>query len=503
MDSERRVFERRFELIITIVHWAALAVGIVVSAVRVDESGPVIGAALLAGIYVVLMQALPLDVKQSRVMGEALALGGVAASMGAVAFTEGVDSAYLLFSITPTLFAASILGPRTGLATALLSIAGLVTVAAALEQNVLSGSLLFAAGLQLVIAVAFSQARRLYQAEEARSAALEEASTGIAARLDRLGAAHDLLLQLSGLAGDAELNPVTAARETLDDLGATIKFEAAVVAVSGDDGPVVVARHGDEPVEAVQTTFPLRVGDREVGFVLLWSRLAFEAEEQRAIRAALRALSLSFSNVLLLRDIARRAVREERIRLARELHDEIGPSLASLGLALDLALLQHPLEPELGSHLRTLRGSVESLVEEVRRTVTDLREEGRGSLRQQANALAREFDEDGDPELVVDIDERRPPRPSIAGDLAAILGEAVRNARIHSGAARIVVDAQVDHDRGTFVVSDDGRGFDPAAVPMDRFGLVGMRERAQRLGADMRVESVPGEGTTVTLRWGP
>jgi signal transduction histidine kinase len=51
------------------------------------------------------------------------------------------------------------------------------------------------------------------------------------------------------------------------------------------------------------------------------------------------------------------------------------------------------------------------------------------------------------------------------------------------------------------VVSDDGRGFDPAAVPPGRFGLVGMRERAARVDASLAVVTAPGEGTRVVARW--
>ena len=60
---------------------------------------------------------------------------------------------------------------------------------------------------------------------------------------------------------------------------------------------------------------------------------------------------MGFSNVLLLQEITRNAIKEERVRLARELHDEIGPSLASLGLALDVAMVQGIEDPALAGNL--------------------------------------------------------------------------------------------------------------------------------------------------------
>ena len=51
-------------------------------------------------------------------------------------------------------------------------------------------------------------------------------------------------------------------------------------------------------------------------------------------------------------------------------------------------------------------------------------------------------------------------------------------------------------------ISDDGRGFDPAQVPHDRLGLENMQERAQAIGADLTIESQPGQGTQVTVLWG-
>ena len=161
--------------------------------------------------------------------------------------------------------------------------------------------------------------------------------------------------------------------QALESLSEVASFHAAVVALAGDDGPVVVARRGKEEPDDHRSIIPLSVGSRDVGMVVVISAREPTQAEYQATAESLQPVALAFSNILLLQDIARRAIREERARLARDLHDDIGPSLASLGLALDLALLQHPADPDLAEHLRELRTSVGGMVEDVRSTVADLR----------------------------------------------------------------------------------------------------------------------------------
>jgi signal transduction histidine kinase len=218
------------------------------------------------------------------------------------------------------------------------------------------------------------------------------------------------------------------------------------------------------------------------------------------LEESLSPLALAFSNVLLLQEIAGKAISEERTRIARELHDDLGPSLASLGLGLDLAMVQDQPSGALGEQLSQLRRSVSYLVDDIRRTVADLRSEPEPSLTNslQQNAAARP----GGPEVIVSIDERRPPRPSVAQELAAITSEAIRNATNHAEASQIVVGGVVDFDRGWLTVHDDGEGFDQQLVGEGHYGIIGMRERAQKIGAVLAIEA-GSQGTTVSIEWGP
>ena len=104
--------------------------------------------------------------------------------------------------------------------------------------------------------------------------------------------------------------------------------------------------------------------------------------------------------------------------------------------------------------------------------------------------------------MIVDLIERRPPRAAVIADLTAIIVEAARNAHVHSGASKIVVTGQVDRAFGRCSVVDDGVGFDPEHEPEGHYGLVGMRERASKIGAAIKFDSEAGAGTTVTVEWG-
>jgi signal transduction histidine kinase len=109
---------------------------------------------------------------------------------------------------------------------------------------------------------------------------------------------------------------------------------------------------------------------------------------------------------------------------------------------------------------------------------------------------------DGPPEIVVDLDERRPPRAALVGDLTAMVTEAMRNAHRHSKASKVIVTGRVDRAFGSCSIIDDGVGFDPLHEPHGHFGLTGMRERAEKIDATIEFESAPGTGTTVTVEWG-
>jgi signal transduction histidine kinase len=186
--------------------------------------------------------------------------------------------------------------------------------------------------------------------------------------------------------------------------------------------------------------------------------------------------------------------------VARELHDDIGPALASLGLGLDV-LIQTSQGGPTGRQLERLRQATTNLVELVRATVAALRRADTTTVIDHIHRIAAEIGA-GPPNLIVAVKEEEPAEGGTANEVGAILVEAVRNAARHASAETIRIEGVITSESGRLIVSDDGRGFDSRADYPGHFGLVGMRERAAAIGGNIAISSVPGRGTTLHVVWG-
>ena len=444
------------------------------------------------------MQIVPRRIRDSEQWGELLAVLGIVAALIAMALTGGSESAYVIFLAGPPLFAAGFLGVRVGLETAALAIAGLFVVARALEQPLIDESTIQPAFLYALIVITFIQVRRIMAETRARSAELQAATD----RVERIQTAHTLLTSLSELANTQELNPMTIGNVALRDLAGSVPFAAGRVSLIRDDGEaVVVARTGDPDGTADPVAYPIDMRGVSLGRIELWPEVGQDLDRyDPSIQPIVSQVGLAFDNVALLQRIAHRTVHEERVRLARELHDNIGPALASLGLRLDMLIHAADDDDELVKHLEGTREAVTALVEEVRTTVSDLRHDNVASIVEQAYEVAAEAAGSG-PEISVAIREHRPPRPAVAVELRAILTEAVRNAIEHSQASILQIEGEVDRDRGRISVVDNGRGFDPSELPKNHYGVLGMQERAAEFGGSLTVESDEKSGSRVTIAW--
>jgi signal transduction histidine kinase len=495
------IWDRRTRLALIWCEWLALVLGIFVTIFVSGGATPVnLGAAAIAGLYVMASSVTPVEWFRRPLVLDGAVVIGVVLTMLAVTLTGSADSPYLLLAITPTLLAGFFGGARPAFSAALLASGMLWLIELSDVVRNIPGVLL-ATGIQLLMAITITQVRRLLGEMQSRSQAMEKEQVVAAQRIAQLQTAHDLLARLSELTANQETNPMKLATTALESLVVRHPTTAAAAAITSDKGPVLVARVGIEPPNPQRLTLPLRAAGKETGWVMLASQQPLSKVEIAELEESLRPLALAFSNVSLLQEIAEKAIFEERSRIARELHDDLGPSLASLGLGLDLAMVQNPTTGPLGDQLTQLRRSVSYLVDDIRRTVADLRSEPEPSL---TNALKQSAIHLSDaPEVLVSIDERRPPRPSVAQDLAAITSEAIRNAAKHAHAQKVVVGGVVNFDRGWLTIHDDGRGFDQERVEEGHFGIIGMRERAQKIGALLEINSSAEEGTTVSIEWGP
>jgi signal transduction histidine kinase len=193
----------------------------------------------------------------------------------------------------------------------------------------------------------------------------------------------------------------------------------------------------------------------------------------------------------------------ERNRLARELHDSACQQLFSMTLHIRAAQLTTPAGGPAAPVLQTLDQLAHAALADLRALVfelhpTLLHTEGLvAAVREQARSVTKRA---GLPVTVDGPDERLPISGDAELDAYRIVQEALHNCVKHAGASAAHVRVGPDpRDRRTLLleVADDGRGFDPATARTG-LGLVSMRERAERLGAELTVTGGPG-GTTVRV----
>ena len=257
---------------------------------------------------------------------------------------------------------------------------------------------------------------------------------------------------------------------------------------------------------------PLAIGDRRLGMLNVASadwRVLSDAELSLLTTAGA-LVSLAVERSRLEAATARALAAEERNRLAREIHDTLAQGLAALTMQLEvadsLAGTKAPDDSRLHSAVERALLLARATLDEARRSVLDLREaplEGR-SLSEALEALASEADSSPDDAVEVTViasdgvDAKL--SPAVAGGLYRVAQQAVVNATRHARARQITLRVTRSESEIHLRVEDDGTGFEPTDVPGDRFGLVGMRERARLLGGSLTVESAPDAGTAIEVR---
>jgi signal transduction histidine kinase len=490
----RDSWEIRFEWIQTILVWVALVVGVGLSILEYGVEPETVVASVAATGYAIAIQAIPYRHKEVPLVAALLAFLGVVTALLAIGQTGGVDSPYVLYLAVPIYFASAFHGMRLGGVTTLAAIVGLVAVAATSGEDLLSPPLPAIVAFYALLGITFGQAHRIL---------IEEPRTDSASsHYGRLVAAHQLLSDLAELAGSAELNPITIGRIALRDLAVDVPYAAGTIAIYDHDDAIVVATRGQPPPGVSAVDYGIALDGDDIGVLRLWPMPGATIDvHSTELQRSLQMVGLAFDNVLLLQSIARRAVREERMRLARDLHDEIGPSLVSIGLGLDVLIQEEGIEPAGRKRAEEMRATITELVDQVRTTVADLRPAEVSSLVENAEMLAADSPADG-PSIVISIDEIEPPDTFVGTQVVAIMTEAVRNAVEHSGGTIVTIEGKSDTPGGWLRITDNGRGISRRAPRTQHYGLVGMQERADEIGASFEVDSSRSKGTTIEVRWG-
>jgi signal transduction histidine kinase len=198
---------------------------------------------------------------------------------------------------------------------------------------------------------------------------------------------------------------------------------------------------------------------------------------------------------------------EERNRIAREWHDTLMANFAAISWQLEATQNRLRTEPPaVESSLELARVMVKHCMAQARRIIWDLRDhhEPVGLLSEELSKALSTLGPRAESDTRLQIEgSERPLPPVCVHHLVCIGQEAVTNALRHAS-PQTAVQVHVTYGEGriSMAIRDDGRGFEllePAFAGVGHFGLAVMRERARKIGGDLRIQSVPGAGTEVMV----
>lgn len=234
------------------------------------------------------------------------------------------------------------------------------------------------------------------------------------------------------------------------------------------------------------------------------STQAFAQRHQALLETLAGQAALLIQNSRLMVKLEYQAVVDERARLAREIHDGLAQTLAFL--KIQAAQMQNYLSRGETERLTsTLQASYRTLSDayiDARQAIENLRRAPSSSLADWVRQVASDYEQATGQEVALNefnLAVEYP--PNVQAQLIRIIQEALSNVRKHSGAANVSIRGIQKSDSVLIEVHDDGKGFAPEQVDGSlRFGLRGMHERAESIGADFQIASQPGAGTVVSLR---
>lgn len=524
-----------FGPMLSALRWVSLSLALGLA--LVEHRGPraaVAGGVLV--IYTLWRTVTPIGGEQGRWQTTMALLLEVAVGVAVVEATGLARSPFLITLGVATVIAGFAGGLRvvTGMALMAGLAVALPSVLLAANRSDANESVQFAIELVLVgVAGGFSR----YLVEESH-----QTREGLTAQVEHLTEVNELLLDLHR-ATEREVTPLHvegAARWALDrleemfapDVAAVVLLDpttrawhvaaAKGVRTGAPENPVVLPQamyavaHGNEPVVLDDLAqglnyrsrwglyCPMRARDEVMGVLVVEGsdRRPAGSTERRRIGDLARTAALVVDNARWLERIHTLGMEQERTRLARELHDHIGQSVVYLGFEIDrLVELNHGRAVQ--SDLLALRGDLRDLVEELRDMLVDLRsdvteaQDVEGVLRsflQRVNKRRRV-----EVTLVADT-EGRMPLP-VEREVWRVAREAVMNAERHARASHVSILWLCNGDGALLEVADDGVGLPSVKTTGESgYGLVGMRERADSIGAQLEITSGPGKGTLVRMK---
>jgi GAF domain-containing protein/two-component sensor histidine kinase len=258
-------------------------------------------------------------------------------------------------------------------------------------------------------------------------------------------------------------------------------------------------------------SIPLKTKENLLGVMIIASHSPrpFASQELELLAAIGNQVGVAVDRANLQARELKAAILEERQATARHMHDDTVQTLGYLGLQVDSVMSN----PSLAQNVK-----VQTDLEEIRKAIEDAYERVRSSITQLEENINDYFDlEDALPEIISEfekqtrcrveskVEESQLPRlaPAVAFQAIYIIREALTNVGKHSGATSVHLTFQgLENGRVEVTIQDNGRGFDlhsEQQAGRGGYGLRFMRERAERVGGSLRIESQPGQGTRVVV----
>ena len=268
----------------------------------------------------------------------------------------------------------------------------------------------------------------------------------------------------------------------------------------------LVDRAGVQSLMAV----PLIADSRPLGVISISNKLSgqFDPNDERVLMMLASSAVIGLENARLYREEQERrqvAIREERGRLARELHDSVTQSLYSLTLLTEgwRRIVEAGEVEHVADYLAELGQIAQQALKEMRLLIYELRpqvlEQERlvGALQQRLEAVEGR----AGVETRLLVDDKVDGLSNLPQEeLYRIALEALNNALKHAAATTVTLQLKVNEGQVQLEVSDNGKGFDPdLAVNKGGLGLTSMRERVGKLQGTFAILSAPGQGTTVKV----
>lgn len=348
--------------------------------------------------------------------------------------------------------------------------------------------------------------------------------------MELTGMEHGIAYRVAGGQGGAEnsrtdtekaLLRVIAVRglpHAFAELGDKLPLRRSATGVAGSRGEPMIWTLAELPTEnALRESLatlgieqiiaiPLMAKGRLVGSLNLSTNQSrtYPPEQMALLKTIGQQIGVAVENAHLYEQAEQTAITAERARIARELHDAVTQTLFSASLIADVTPRIWKRDPEEGmKNLEELRQLTRGALAEMRTLLLEMRPESleRADLKSLLTQLADAFIGRVRVPVFMDIQGACELTHEVKIDFYRVAQEALNNIAKHSGARQVILSLACQPNQLSMVIKDDGLGFNPNTISADHLGITIMRERANSIGADLKIESQVGQGTSIELTW--